>query len=62
MSVEVRLATADDRERWNGYVAQSPQGTLCHEYEALEVQADHAGATLHPLIGYKGQELSLIHI
>ncbi|MFC4541753.1 lipid II:glycine glycyltransferase FemX [Halosolutus amylolyticus] len=56
MSIDVRLATDEDRDRWNGYVERSPQGTLCHEYEALEVQAEHAGATLHPLIGFKGQE------
>ncbi|SDQ96508.1 lipid II:glycine glycyltransferase FemX [Natronobacterium texcoconense] len=56
MSVDVRVATADDLERWNGYVERSPQGRLWHEREALEVQADHADATLHPLIGFKGQE------
>ncbi|WP_049923571.1 GNAT family N-acetyltransferase [Halopiger djelfimassiliensis] len=56
MSVDVRLATDDDRDRWNDYVEQSPQGTLCHELEALRVQADHADATLHPLVGFKGQE------
>lgn len=56
MSVEVRVATAEDRDRWNDYVRRSPGGTLCHELEALEVQADHAGATLHPLIGFVGQE------
>ncbi|AFZ74379.1 lipid II:glycine glycyltransferase FemX [Natronobacterium gregoryi] len=56
MSVEVRLATDDDRERWNRYVERSPQGRLWHELEALAVQADYAGATLHPLIGFKGQE------
>ena len=56
MSIDVRVATDEDLERWNGYVARSPQGTLCHEREALEVQADHAGATVHPLIGFKGQE------
>ncbi|WP_265107811.1 lipid II:glycine glycyltransferase FemX [Halosolutus halophilus] len=56
MSVEIRIATDDDIERWNGYVDRSPQGTLCHEYEALQVQAEHADATLHPLIGFKGQE------
>ncbi len=56
MSIDVRLATDDDRDRWNGYIERSPQGTLCHELEALEVQADHADGTLHPLIGFKGQE------
>lgn len=54
--VDVRLATDEDLDRWNGYVDRSPQGTFFHEREALEVQADHAGATLHQLIGFKGQE------
>ncbi|MDF9745971.1 lipid II:glycine glycyltransferase FemX [Natrinema salsiterrestre] len=56
MSIDVHIATGDDLERWNGYVERSPQGTLWHELEALRVQADHAGAALHPLIGFKGQE------
>lgn len=54
--VDVRLATDDDLDRWNGLVARSPQGTAFHERDALAVQADHAGARLHPLIGYVGQE------
>jgi len=56
MSIEVRVATEKDRKRWNEYVTRSPQGRLCHDLEALEVQATHSGATLHPLVGFKGQE------
>lgn len=56
MSVDVRLATDDDRTRWNECVERSRHGTVCHEFEALHVQAEHSGATLHPLIGFKGQE------
>ncbi|WP_247004874.1 GNAT family N-acetyltransferase [Halosolutus gelatinilyticus] len=56
MSIEVRAATDEDLDKWNGYVERSPQGTLCHEHEALRVQAEHADAKLHPLIGFKGQE------
>ncbi|APW99312.1 GNAT family N-acetyltransferase [Halobiforma lacisalsi AJ5] len=56
MSVNVRLATEEDRDRWNGYVERSPQGRFWHELEALEIQAEYAGATVHPLIGFKGQE------
>ncbi|MEY7849619.1 lipid II:glycine glycyltransferase FemX [Natrarchaeobius sp. A-rgal3] len=56
MSVDVRRATEDDLAEWNEYVRRSPQGTICHELEALRVQADHADARLHPLIGFKGQE------
>ncbi len=55
--VSVGLATDEDLSRWNGAVSRSPQGTLFHEYEALRTLAEHAGATLHPLVGYKGQEL-----
>lgn len=54
--VSVSLATADERETWNRIVSRSPQGTFFHEYEALEVLAEHAGAHLYPLIGHKGQE------
>lgn len=56
MSIDVRSATESDRGRWNDYLERSPQGTFFHEYEVLEVQAEHADATLYPLIGYKGQE------
>jgi len=52
MTVEV--TTAD--EQWNGYVGQSPQATSLHREEALTVMADHTDATLHRLVGYKGQE------
>ena len=54
--VTVRRATDEDLDRWNRFVERSPAGTCFHEHEALVVQAEHAGATLHPLVGYKGQE------
>lgn len=56
MTVEVRVATESDLDRWNDYVGRSPHGTLFHEHETLELLADHAGARLHPLVGEKGQE------
>ncbi len=56
MSVDVRLATDADRTRWNEYVERSPHGTVFHELAVLEVLADHADATLYPLVGFKGQE------
>ncbi|RQG97179.1 lipid II:glycine glycyltransferase FemX [Natrarchaeobius chitinivorans] len=56
MSIDVRRATEDDLAEWNEYVRRSAQGTMCHEIEALRVQAEHANATLHPLVGFKGQE------
>ena len=31
-------------------------GTLFHRWGALEVIEAHSGATMHPLVGYKGQE------
>ena len=54
MSIEIE--TVDDPETWNDYVRRSPHGTVFHRHEALEVQATHSNTTLHPLVGYKGQE------
>lgn len=56
MSIDVEALPAEDRETWNGYVERSPQAGAFHRYEALAVQAEHAGATLQALAGYKGQE------
>jgi len=56
MSVELREATADDLDRWDDYVDRSPQGTLFHQRDALTIQARHADATVHHLVGVKGQE------
>ncbi len=52
----IRIERTNDLDRWNDLVERSPQGSVFHRLEALEVQADHTGATFHPLMGYKGQE------
>jgi hypothetical protein len=49
--MNVETLTAADSERWNTYATRSPQATLFHQYEALQVQAKHADATLHALAG-----------
>jgi len=54
--MSIDIDTLEDGEQWNSYVERSPQGGVFHRFEALAVQADHADATLHPLVGYKGQE------
>lgn len=54
--IEVRRADSNDVEKWNRYVERSPQGNPFHEYEALQVMAKHSDSTLHPLVGFKGQE------
>jgi len=41
---------------WDALVERSPHGAVFHRRAFLEVVADHTGATLHPLVGYKGQE------
>jgi len=51
--------TADDEElieRWDDYVDRSPNGTLFHTHDFLEVLARHSDTGLHLLGGYKGQE------
>ena len=52
--IEVRIER--DEERWNRCVERSPHATPFHHRAALDVLAEHANATLYPLIGYKGQE------
>lgn len=42
---------------WDEAVSRSPQGTVFHLSAALDVLAEHAGATLHRLAAFKGQEL-----
>lgn len=54
MSVEI--TTPDDADEWNRVVDRAEGATPFHRFEALEVFAEHTGSTLHPLIGYKGQE------
>ncbi|PSP94110.1 GNAT family N-acetyltransferase [Halobacteriales archaeon QS_4_62_28] len=56
MSVEIRAFEPEEFDRWNGLVDQSPNTNVFHRAEALQLQAQHAGATLHPLVGFKGQE------
>jgi len=54
--ISVGRVDEDDWRRWNDLVERSPGANAFHYREALEVQADRAGADLHPLVGYKGQE------
>lgn len=56
MGVDVRRATGADFQDWDDAVEQSAHGTFFHQHDALQVQAEHAGADLHPLVGYKGEE------
>ncbi|MHC3436921.1 lipid II:glycine glycyltransferase FemX [Natrialbaceae archaeon A-gly3] len=54
--MSIDISTVTDPTAWNELVERSPQTTPFHRFEALEVQATHADATLHPLVGYKGEE------
>lgn len=53
MSVDVRPV---DEDEWNELVDQSPHATPFHRAEAVGVVAEHAGATAHRLVGFKGNE------
>lgn len=57
MSIDVRLATDDDLDRWNSFVDRSPHGTPFHTLECLDVLAERSNADLYRYVGYKGQEL-----
>ncbi|WP_250137740.1 GNAT family N-acetyltransferase [Halorientalis salina] len=54
--VNVQRLTTGDAETWNGLVDRSPAVTPFHRFGALSVMAAHSGTTLHPLVGYKGEE------
>jgi len=54
MSLDIR--TLDDDEQYNDIVTAAPSATPFHRAEALDVFAEYAGADLHRLVGYKGQE------
>lgn len=54
MSIEI--TTPDDADEWNRIVDRADGSTPFHRFEALEVFAEHTDSTLHPMIGYKGQE------
>lgn len=58
MTVTVQSVTESDigADEWNRLVDRSPNGTVFHRYEALEVQAEHVGADSHLLLGTKGEE------
>lgn len=56
MSIEITAGEDLSAETWNQLVARSSTETPFHHYAALETIAEYADATLHTLIGYKGQE------
>lgn len=41
---------------WNQHLSRAPTATPFHRHEALEVLADHGGATLYPLVVTAGDE------
>jgi hypothetical protein len=56
MALEITELSRDEATTWNDALGRTAERTPFHRFEALEVLADHAGATLHPLMAYKGQE------
>lgn len=52
--IDVRIER--DTDQWNRCVERSPHATPFHHWAALDVLAEHAGASMYPLVGYKGQE------
>ncbi|WP_459192724.1 lipid II:glycine glycyltransferase FemX [Halosimplex sp. J119] len=56
MTIDITRITADDFDEWDRHVRRSPEATVFHRSAVLEHLADYTGATLHALVGYKGQE------
>lgn len=56
MSIRIEEVGAADRDQWDRAVERSPQTTYFHRYDALDSLARYFDATVHPLMGYVGQE------
>lgn len=60
MSIEIQRCsdgTLDGLDgTWNDLVERSPMGSLFHRLDVLRVIEAHSDATLHPLVGVKGQQ------
>lgn len=54
--IEVAPASDAPTAGWDALVGRSPHATAFHRRAFLDVVADHLDATLHLLVGYKGQE------
>src|SRR5699024_7744882 len=57
MSITVRAATDEEVANWDDYVDRSPHTNPFHYWGSLTALAEYANAELHPLIGFKGQEV-----
>lgn len=56
MAISIERTDRTDRDDWNRAVERAPYTNPFHQYEALEVLADHSDTELHPLVGYNGAE------
>lgn len=52
----ITIDTADSAESWDDYAARSPHSTPFHQWAGLRLLAEFSDATLHPLVGYKGEQ------
>lgn len=56
MAIEVERADHETLAEWDQLVSNATAGSFFHRRAALEVLETHSSSTMHPLIGYKGQE------
>lgn len=56
MTIDVERLEGPFSGEWNDILERAPHRSPFHRAEALSVIAEHSGQTLHPFVGYKGQE------
>lgn len=56
MSITISRLDDSDSTTWNDYVDQSAGTNPFHQWEGLQTIADYSGWTLHPLVGYNGEQ------
>lgn len=57
MTIEVDRIDTGELDAWDDHVEASTQGTVFHTSGWLRAMERRSGGRLHPLVGYKGQEM-----
>ena len=54
MTIELKVASDRDAEKWDNIVETSPHGTIFHKWNWLKIAEKYTKSKLYPIIGYKG--------
>ncbi len=49
MTIELRIADNNDAQEWDTIVANSPHGTIFHQWDWLKITQKHTKTSLYPI-------------